>query len=141
MKVPSKEQLQGMTVSAIRAHIRQYNHNYRIKGYSTMKKAQLIDHLSVRSGMQLDKEMDKSKGVVSGGYKAMKKPKGILKKKEAVKPAKPKKVSIAPNPNPVMKGIGGQAKLKKKKENAAVNEAASAPAAVRRSGRLRQLKV
>jgi len=41
----SYEQLQKMKVNELRAAVRSWQHSNRIRGYSTMKKAQLIDEI------------------------------------------------------------------------------------------------
>ena len=39
---PTEQQLRGMSVSGLKSHIKEFNMHYAIKGYSKLRKDQLI---------------------------------------------------------------------------------------------------
>lgn len=42
---PTEQQLRGMSVSALKSHIKEYNMHYSIRGYSKLRKDQLISEI------------------------------------------------------------------------------------------------
>ena len=57
----SYEALQKMKVSELRSAVRSWQHNNRIRGYSTMKKADLVDaiHREIEIGQPLEDSLEK----------------------------------------------------------------------------------
>lgn len=84
--------LKSMKVGEIRAHIRTFNDDYAIKGYSKLKKADLISAIS-KAQLRIAKEKKPKLNIESA-----KKPASVAKPASAKKPASVKKPAAKKSP-------------------------------------------